>query len=118
MSDDPRPIDLSDWKIEKPATRKRRVVNPVAQAAESTKLADKTVEEISEMAIRRAANVFILGGDDMLPKSGSEASNIAKTWADVARLDKARRMGQPLTELEEARKFAEERLAYFKGKKA
>lgn len=118
--DDMTPIDLSTWQPAAPKASKRRSAPPPPEgettnleklrtAAESEKLKGKSVEELAEMAVRKAANIYLLGGDAMLSTTATEASNVAKTWASVAALDKARR-GGGLTEVDDAAKIAREGL--------
>lgn len=120
--DDPQPIDLSTWQSATPATRKRKSQAPpppegetagiekLRTAAASESLKGKSIEELAELAVRKAANIYLLGGDAMLSTTATEASNVAKTWASVAALDKARR-GGGLTEVDDAVKIAKEGLA-------
>ena len=90
--------------IGKPKAPKRKVA-PVADDAQlaaaavidSTRLEGKTEEELAELAIRRFANVVLLGGDEFLPKNLMEASNAAKTWSQIASLAKARANGRGMT---------------------
>ena len=108
MDDDEiKPISFDDFKDRKPRAPKRRsVIPPVESAsdnpatlaaalvADSTSLTTKTVEDIAELAIRRMANVVLLGGEEFLPKSLNEASNSAKVWASIASLERARLAGR------------------------
>jgi hypothetical protein len=110
MDEEMVPIDFAAWQPGTKTTRKRKSAAPPAEpevevrpeirtAADSTKLDGHSIEQIAELAVRRSANVYLLGGDSMLPKTASEASNIAKVWASVAALEKARKNGQLPDEL-------------------
>lgn len=107
MPDEPGRIDLSEFRDRKPAVRKKKVTpdhdahpGDIAREAASRvaddpgQLAGKTIEELSEMAIRRMAHVVLRGGDDFLPTTLKEASDSAKTWASVASMEAARRAGK------------------------
>ena len=108
------PIDFSEWQA-KGTGRKRKSTTPPAEpeadlselrdAAKETRLDRKTVEEIAELALRRTANVYLLGGDAMLPKNPTEAANVAKAWASIRATEKFK-SGEGLTEIEEATKQA------------
>jgi hypothetical protein len=119
------PIDLSQWSPGPATTRKRKTTNRPAEpddqldkvrdAANSKTLAKKSVDEIAEMAVRRAANVFLLGGDSMLPTTATEASNVAKTWAAVRALEKNLKSGT-LTDVEEAVAAAKDNLRQLRAR--
>lgn len=107
MSDDPQRINLDEFRDRKgPAKRKTRGGDPVDEdvretareaaklVADDKKLDGKTIEELSELAIRRMANVVLRGGEDFLPTTLKEASDSAKTWASVASMEAARKAGK------------------------
>lgn len=108
MSDDPQPIDFSEFAGRKgpPKTRTkggkqaededvRESAREAAKlVADDKKLDGKTIEELSELAIRRMANVVLRAGDEFLPTTLKEASDTAKTWASVASMEAARKAGK------------------------
>jgi hypothetical protein len=93
--------------IGKPRAPKRKVAPAPAEAddaqlaaaavIDSTRLEGKTEEELAELAIRRMANVVLLGGDEFMPKSLAEATSAAKSWAQIASLAKARANGRGMS---------------------
>ena len=111
MSDDMQPINFSEFQGRAPRAAKRKTkgdperdLSDIAQArddaaavADSRKLEAKSIEELAELAIRRAANVVLLGGDEFLPTSLKEASDVAKIWASVASMEASRRNGKGST---------------------
>lgn len=108
MSDDPRPLDFSEFAGRTPNARKRKtqgdpehtisdeamIREDVAAVVDSKKFKAASVEEIAEIAIRRMANAVILGGDGMLPTSLKEASDAAKIWASVQSMAAAVKNGK------------------------
>ena len=108
MSDEMQPIDFAEFQNRKPSARKRKSqgdpeheVSVEAMAredasavADSKKLDSKSIEEIAELAIRRAANVYLLGGDAFLPVTIKEATDAAKAWASVASMEASRKAGK------------------------
>ena len=105
--DDMNPVDFSEFTDRKPRAPKRRSQVPptdvtsddpaviaAAIAVDSTRLDGKTLEDIAELAMRRMANVILLGGEAFLPKTLKEASDVAKVWASVASLERARLGGK------------------------
>lgn len=114
MSDDPQRINLDEFRDRKPSTNKRKVqadpdveftVGDAREAAkkvaDSKALESKSIEEISELVIRRMANVVLRAGDEFLPVSLKEASDNAKVWASVASMEAARRAGKHSGQSEE-----------------
>lgn len=108
MSDDPKLINFDD--LRKPRAPKRRSAVPAVETdsdnpaviaaalvADSTALDKKSVEDIAELAMRRFANVVLLGGEEFLPKTLAEATNSAKAWASIASLERARAAGKGST---------------------
>lgn len=105
MDDTLRPLDMSEYRKPK-APKRRSVIPPVetdsddpgvraaAIVASSTTLDAKSVEDIAEMAIRRFANVVLLGGEAFLPKNLAEATKSARDWASIASLERARALGK------------------------
>lgn len=101
MDDDPKLINFDEFR--KPRAPKRKSVVPAVETdsddpgvraaalvADSTTLDGKSVEDIAELAMRRFANVVMLGGEAFLPKNLNEATNAAKVWATIASLERAR----------------------------
>lgn len=105
MDDDMKPVDFSEFKDRKPRAPKRKSTIPsveidsddpamIAAAAviDSTRLDNKSPEELAELVYRRMANVALLAG--FVPKTLKEATEVAKAWASIASLERARKQGQ------------------------
>ena len=54
------------------------------EAAASKALSHMSIEDLAEKAVRRMANIVLLGGEAFAPASLREASEAATAWANIA----------------------------------